>query len=186
MTKTQVIQSLIDQNGFKSYLEIGLGDGVNFRNVQCSKKLGCDPAFKSDDLIFGVTSDNFFLTINEFEFSPKYDLIFIDGLHHATQLAKDVINAWKCLNQGGMILIHDIKPHDEAMQIVPRQSKQWTGDVWRVWSALKNTKLNLEYIEETYGIGMIKKSRHKLESIDIDYSTSFKDYFLSRGWQINI
>lgn len=182
MNKTQIIQSLIDYHGFKSYCEIGLGDGANFMAIKCDIKDGVDPVIPKglENQVAGGTSDGFFELI-----ATNYDLIFIDGLHHAGQLAKDVVNAWKYLNSGGMILIHDIKPHNEVMQLVPRQSKQWTGDVWRVWSGLKKTKLNLEYIDEEYGIGVIKKSRHKLESIDVDNITSFQEYQAKKGWLIN-
>ena len=182
MNKTQIIQTVIDYHRFKSYCEIGLGDGKNFMAINCEKKDGVDPVVPKglESQVTGGTSDGFFELI-----ATNYDLIFLDGLHHADQLAKDVVNAWKYLNAGGMILIHDIKPHNEVMQLVPRQSKQWTGDVWRVWSGLKKTKLNLEYIEEEYGIGVIKKSRHKLESIEIDYSTSFEEYHSKKGWLIS-
>lgn len=182
MNKTQIIQSLIDYHGFKSYCEIGLGDGKNFMAINCQKKDGVDPVIPKglESQVTCGTSDSFFELI-----ATNYDLIFLDGNHVASQVERDVINAWKCLNAGGMILMHDIKPHNEVMQLVPRQSKQWTGDVWRVWSGLKKTKLNLEYIEEDYGIGVIKKSRHKLVSIDVDNITSFQEYHSKKGWLIN-
>jgi hypothetical protein len=182
MNKTQIIQSLIDYHGFKSYCEIGLGDGTNFMAIKCDVKDGVDPIIPKglENQVAGGTSDAFFNLI-----ATNYDLIFLDGNHVASQVEKDVVNAWKFTNPGGMILIHDIKPHNEVMQLVPRQSKQWTGDVWRVWSGLKKTKLNLEYIDEEYGIGVIKKSRHKLTSIDIDNIISFQEYQSSKGWLIS-
>lgn len=179
MTRTQIIQSLIDANGYKSYLEIGLGDGSNFMAIKCDIKDAVDPA-PLVDLGERMTSDAFFKIVNR-----SYDLIFLDGNHVARQVERDVINAWKFTNLGGMILMHDIKPHNELMQRVPRQSKQWTGDVWRVWSGLKKTKLRLEYIEEEYGMGVIHKSRHKLVTIDEDNLSTFEQYQSSKGWLIN-
>jgi cobalamin biosynthesis Co2+ chelatase CbiK len=51
--KTELIQALIDQNGYKSYLEIGLGDQANFNALQVEYKEGVDP-------LYNLTSDAFF------------------------------------------------------------------------------------------------------------------------------
>lgn len=179
MTRTETINRLIQENGYQSYLEIGLGDGRNFRSVKCEFKIGVDPAFKNDIQIFGEKSDEFFKTNNS-----KLDLIFIDGLHHADQVEKDIVNAWNCLNKGGAILIHDIKPHDEAMTIVPRAQKIWTGDVFRAWHGFKETypKIKTEYIDEIYGLGLIWKSRHKVELGFVSDITA-KEYIENQAWR---
>ena len=189
MTRTETINRLIQENGYESYLEIGLGDGRNFRSVKCDYKVGIDPEFKDKKPIdekgnlhdiVGLTSDSFFDTWK----SDSFDLIFIDGLHHADQVEKDIVNAWNCLNKGGAILIHDIKPHDEAMTIVPREQKIWTGDVFRAWHGFKETypKIKTEYIEETYGLGLIWKSRHKVECRFVSDITA-KEYIENQAWQ---
>ena len=127
MTKTEIIQELIKQNDFKSYLEIGLGDCRNFNAVQCEMKVGVDPRITGKN-IGTIDSDTFFEHCQD-----KFDLIFIDGLHHADQVERDIVNSWKWLNKGGIILVHDIYPHDENMTIVPRAQSIWTGDVFRAW-----------------------------------------------------
>jgi len=43
MNRTQLINSLIKEHGFKYYLEIGLGNGKNFANIECENKAGIDP-----------------------------------------------------------------------------------------------------------------------------------------------
>ena len=182
MTRTETINRLIQENGYQSYLEIGLGDGRNFRNVKCEFKIGVDPAFETKSPIYSVTSDDFFKDCEDH--FDKFDLIFIDGLHHAEQVQKDIVNAWNCLNKGGAILIHDIKPHDEAMTIVPRAQKIWTGDVFRAWHGFKETypKINTEYIDETYGLGLIWKSRHKVELGFVSDITA-KEYIENQAWR---
>ena len=182
-TRTQTIQSLIDDLGYKSYLEIGLGDGNNFRAIKCEEKIGVDPEICESDETYCYDSDTFF-NRKEIHGYSSFDLIFIDGLHHSDQVERDIQNAWECLNKGGMILIHDIKPPSYEAQIVPRQQRIWTGDVWRVWSGLKKTNLNLDYIEETYGLGVIYKSRHKMPEKLIDNETNFEEYFNSQGWML--
>ena len=173
MNKTQTIQSIIDQNHYKTYLEIGLGDMVNFEALQVEYKQGVDP-------IINTTSDEFFKANTQ-----TFDLIFIDGLHEAEQVEKDIVNAWNCLNTKGQILIHDIKPPTFDSQVVPRKKKIWCGDVWRAWYGLKSTKLNLGYFEEDFGLGVIYKSKHKLTSGFVDIETDWKQYNKTKGWLIN-
>lgn len=176
MNKTQIINKLIAENGYQSYLEIGLGDGVNFSNIVCLNKYGVDPNAQFDLEKFKGASDEFFANKPN-----KFDLIFIDGLHHANQVERDIINSWNCLNPKGMILIHDIWPKNEEMTIVPRQTKQWTGDVFRAWHGFKETypKIKTEEIEEEWGIGIIHKSRHKIE-LGFISEISFDEYNAKR------
>jgi hypothetical protein len=90
------------------------------------------------------------------------------------------------LNKGGTILIHDIKPPSFESQIVPRESKIWCGDVWRAWSGLKNRyrTLNLDYIDEEFGLGVIYKSRHKIESGFVDLESTWDEYNEAKGWKV--
>jgi hypothetical protein len=171
MDRTKLINSIIKDNGFTSYLEIGLGNGANFKAIECQNKKGVDPNVNT-------TSDEFFQ-----DNDGSYDLIFIDGLHHSDQVERDIINSWNCLNKGGMILIHDINPHNEAMTIVPRQQTVWTGDVFKAWYGLIETypKLKLEYVEDEFGLGLIKKSNHKIKEGFVSDIT-FQEYKEIEGW----
>ena len=100
MNRTEILNGLIELNDYQSYLEIGLGDGANFRHINCPVKIGVDPKPSINGLgIMKTTSDEFFSESKE-----KYDLIFIDGLHHSDQVERDIINGYKKLNKGGMLL----------------------------------------------------------------------------------
>lgn len=45
--------------------------------------------------------------------TKKYDIIFIDAWHEFSQVVKDYNNSLKALNEGGLILFHDLYPlHD--------------------------------------------------------------------------
>ena len=130
--KAELINQVIKERGYKSYLEIGTQSGVNFRDVKCGEKLGVDP----DPLATGLdmTSDEFFAQTEN-----TYDIIFIDGLHEAEQVVRDMHNSLRVLNAGGCIVLHDTIPQSEAMQLVPRQQRVWTGDVYKaVVGFLKN------------------------------------------------
>lgn len=178
--KTQIINQIIKDRGYKSYLEIGYGNGSNFKNIEVENKIAVDPnvttmlGFK-DPRLEPITSDEFFLS-NE----DKFDLIFIDGLHHSDQVERDIVNSWKALNSGGMILIHDILPKNEEMTLVPRKTKQWTGNVFKAWHGFvtkyPKIKISIDYREE-WGLGIIEKSRHRV-SLGFVSDISFDDYLL--------
>lgn len=182
MNKLEIINQAIREGGFKSYLEIGLGDLKNFKGVVCEEKQGTDPAVKTDTPgCYQMASDEFFGNSE----GEKFDVIFIDGLHHAEQVEKDIVNSWNSLNPGGIILIHDIKPHNELMSLVPRQTKQWTGDVFRAWYGFVKEygeKIQTHFVTEEYGIGLIQKSRHKVKpgfTSDITFS-EYKEQYLDK------
>src|SRR5262245_59645274 len=140
MNHTEVIQHYINAKGAKSYLEIGLGDLTNFHAIECEFKQGVDPDNEkalpeatAAGIVFRMSADAFFRLHDEDH--GKYDIIILDGLHHADQLQRDIEGALSCLDKGGVIIVHDINPVNEEMTIVPRQTKQWTGDVYKTWYA---------------------------------------------------
>ena len=126
MNHTTLLNLIADKYRFKTYLEIGVQDPRNnFERINCAKKTGVDPVAMSPKIWEG-TSDAFF------EQNTKlFDLVFIDGLHHADQVKKDFDNSLEVLNEYGFIVIHDCLPKDEVTSLVPRESKMWHGDVYK-------------------------------------------------------
>ena len=101
-----------------------------------------------------MTSDEFFR-----RFYDTYDLIFIDGLHEAWQVKKDIANALKHLKPGGVIVMHDCKPRNEAEQTVPKPKPQkiWTGDAWKSFVELRQRDdLEMYVVDTNNGIGIIR------------------------------
>jgi len=163
-----IIQGLIDMYKYKSYLEIGIDKGANWKRIKCDLKHGMDP---NGGGTHKMTSDEFFR-----RFYDTYDLIFIDGLHHADQVEKDFDNALKHLKPNGTIVMHDCSPRNEDEQRVPWDGKQriWTGDAWKAF--VKNrTRSDLEmYVVNTNnGIGIIRPGKQEPITIngDLDYHT---------------
>ncbi|MBL7738706.1 MAG: class I SAM-dependent methyltransferase [Chitinophagaceae bacterium] len=119
----------------KSYLEIGVYDrSLNFNKILCSDKVCVDPAV-SAGADFEGTSDEYFESCDR-----KFDLIFIDGLHHEEQVEKDFDNSLLHLNPGGFIVLHDCNPALEKYTHVPRDNKIWCGDVWKFAVMVKTLK----------------------------------------------
>jgi hypothetical protein len=153
-TRTDVLNYLIRVNRFSSYLEVGVGDGGNFRQIICNTKVGIDNAadLNAD---YKMTSDEFFAQNRE-----RFDLIFIDAYHEEAQLIRDVENALMHLNPGGIIVCHDVNPHTEDYQGDPRV---WNGTCWKGWVKLRATRedLDMKAVDVDHGCGIIRRGSQK-------------------------
>jgi SAM-dependent methyltransferase len=168
-----LIQHIIDKYSFKNYLEIGCDKNQSFSKINIKNKVGVDPVSGGT---IRDTSDNFF-KINK----DKFDIIFIDGLHHYKQVLKDIKNSLKILNQNGFILIHDCLPRSIAHQAIPRYRGSWNGDVWKSIVEMR-TLDNIETYtcQIDFGVGVIKNIKNSdILKINLnDFSKlKFKDYY---------
>ena len=78
-----------DYQDHKDFKHIENNFDHNVKNYKNIKKFKC-------------SSDEFFLK-NE----KKYDVIYVDGYHHASQVYKDCKNAWNSLKFGGYLICDD-------------------------------------------------------------------------------
>lgn len=112
------------------YLEIGVWEGNTFKHINTTYKDGVDPGQYCDCnyVNYKMTADEFFQN-----HANKYDIIFIDGLHTAYQVSKDIFNSINYLNNGGWIILDDVYPHSENEQerLNLRKQGAQTGDVWK-------------------------------------------------------
>lgn len=168
-----LIQHIIDKYSFKNYLEIGCDKDQSFSKINIKNKVGVDPISGGT---IRDTSDNFFKFNKD-----KFDIIFIDGLHHHEQVSRDIKNSLNILNQNGFILIHDCLPRSIAHQAVPRYRGSWNGDVWKSIVEMRT----LDYIDTytcqiDFGVGVIKNIKNSdILKINLnDFSKlKFKDYY---------
>jgi hypothetical protein len=135
-----LINYLIKENDLESYLEIGVfNPDHNFNKIQCNTKVSVDPdpnakamVCQTSDLFFeGLDDGKTVMGINNF------DIIFIDGLHHADQVKKDFENSLRYLSKLGFIVMHDCNPLSEKITHVPRDNREWCGDVYKFASRLE-------------------------------------------------
>jgi hypothetical protein len=168
-----LIQHIIDKYSFKNYLEIGCDKNQSFSRINVKNKVGVDPVSGGT---IRDTSDNFF-KINK----DKYDIIFIDGLHHYDQVSRDIKNSLEILNQNGFILIHDCLPRSIAHQAIPRYRGSWNGDVWKSIVEMR-TLDNIETYtcQIDFGVGVIRNINNsdvlKINLNDFN-KLKFKDYY---------
>lgn len=172
--KHEIINKIITDTNSESYLEIGYGDGFNFDKVKAKEKTATDPEYKGKSTdIFPYNSDKFFENTGD-----NFEVIFIDGDHNAEQVRKDIINSLKCNPRA--IILHDTIPHSKEMQEVPRNTKQWTGDVWRsVVGFIENyPDVKVETYRSDFGLTVIypegKKVRKHFENMEMTYE-DFKE-----------
>lgn len=177
-----LIQKIIDKKKIKKYLEIGCDKNQLFSKIKVPYKVGVDPNMGGN---IKMTSDNFFKQNHE-----KFDLIFIDGLHHYEQVKKDLINSLKVLNYGGLILVHDCLPQTQSHQAVPRYRMTWTGDVWKAIVELRCKKnLNIFTILIDMGISVVQKKRNQ-KKLYVDIKNfkklKFRDFYYNNSKYMNI
>ena len=181
-SRTEIINKLILEKKYSSYLEIGCDTHSNFSDILIPKKIGVDPSLGGTHK---MTSDEFFKINRE-----NFDLIFIDGLHITDQVDRDIENSLKCLNPSGLILIHDCLPKKIWSQIVPCIYPKWNGDVWKsLVKSRTKVETNTYTIIADHGIGVIFKEKNKnilnLSSSKLN-NLKFKDYYKNHNKYMNL
>lgn len=175
MYRWDIINHLIKENNYKSYLEIGYYKGWSFDRVECNNKTAVDPnpsqTLGQENMPYGhietistlsweknlakMTSDEFFERPSG---QGKWDVVFIDGLHESKQVTKDIENSLKHLNPGGTIVMHDCNPSTEEMTLGGTKDGEWTGDVYKAFIEFRMRYPNYAYVVDTdYGVGIIKE-----------------------------
>lgn len=178
--RNNLINVLIKKINAKKYLEIGVSNGQNLAKINCEYKVGVDPDTNSP-ATFHITSDEFFKNNNE-----KFDIIFIDGLHHADQVLRDILNSLEVLNDNGYIVCHDMNPVSKEHQLIPARPGIWNGDCWKAFVELRSTRNDLEmYVVNTdHGCGIIKKG--KQNAINITEELTYENFDKNRKEWLNI
>ena len=177
-----IINKIIKKNNYTNYLEIGCFKNENFDKIIVKNKIGVDP---NSGGTLRMTSDQFFATNNN-----KYDLIFIDGLHVYEQVKKDIKNSLQCLNDSGIILIHDCLPRKLWYQTPKRMSFTWNGDVWKALVECRTQKIIDTYtLIADEGIGVIFKRNNnnllKLETNNFKNLT-YRSYISNHNKFMNL
>lgn len=152
-----------------AYLEIGCESNNLFDSIPVPNKTGVDPMSGGT---VRTTSDDFFK-----DNKLKYDIIFIDGLHTYKQVHVDVINALKAINKNGFIIIHDMLPRSWQEQHIPRLSRNWCGDVWKVAFELEETNgIDFKIILIDCGCAVVKVLNENVELKDLSNEISDKQF----------
>jgi hypothetical protein len=186
MHRWHIINHFIRKYDYKSYLEIGYFKGWSFDNVHCEHKIAVDPNpsknEKQQNLPYGevymydqvngqgmsveftavhkLTSDEFF---GKLRIDRKCDIIFIDGLHEAEQVKRDIDNSLAHLSPGGIIILHDMNPPKYAHTTTGIDGC-WTGDCYKAILSYGAARPFTYYtIDTDWGVGVLRPLKRVAE-----------------------
>ena len=180
--RTDLINYFIKKYNYKKYLEIGVFDpNRNFNDICLNYKIGIDPNIKSKSTLL-LTSDDYFRLSDD-----KFDIIFIDGLHIKEQVIKDIKNSIKCLNDNGVIIVHDCNPKDEISQKVPKETHHWNGNVWEsfIYMRTKIDGFDFYVIDMDEGCGVIQQNNYN-KKIQINHQINYENFVKYKKEWLNL
>lgn len=154
-------------DGKASYLEIGVEYPDScFNRIRASHKTSVDPQKVKEGvhIDYHMTSDEFFTKLHKFEteFKPDkiWDIIFIDGLHLADQVYRDIQNS--VLHCGGFVVLHDCAPPNfwnahSDYEFFKKNQHEWNGSTWKAFYKYRTETNKKTYtINTDYGVGVIE------------------------------
>ncbi|REE81998.1 methyltransferase family protein [Lutibacter oceani] len=170
-SRTDVINYLVSKfNREVHYLEIGVRyPDHNFNKINAKFKYSVDPGVenKANPVKFKLTSDEFFSELKSNKIlitNNKFDIIFIDGLHQANQVERDILNSLEFLSEDGFIIVHDCNPPTESHAretyeyVLSPSGGSWNGTTWKAFYKFrKSTTFFSCCIDSDWGIGIISK-----------------------------
>jgi len=164
MRRWEIINWLIGEHGYKSYLEIGIDNPSNcFDHIALTDKTGVDPHKATT---FRMTSDAFFA-----QNVKTFDIMFIDGLHLDEQVRRDIGNSIANLNDGGTIIVHDCHPYKEdACGDEQRPGQPWFGTTYRAYAFYRHTRpdLRMHCVNDDCGLGIIQRGAQDVYPVLVD------------------
>lgn len=165
--RTHVINALLQNTLQRRYLEIGVRNpGDNFNLIQADYKMSVDPGIESrvNQATFPFTSDEFFekffnggLDIAH----RRFDVIFIDGLHLADQVYRDIQNALRVIADVGFIVLHDCNPPTifharENFREQGPATHYWNGTSWKAYVRFRTESDKRCFVVDVdWGVGVI-------------------------------
>jgi hypothetical protein len=173
-TRTEIINFFLSKTPSENYLEIGVRNpDHNFAHISCKQKTSVDPGleFAENPVDYQMTSDAFFKALSEnkteLDSSIRFDVVFIDGLHLAGQVEKDIENSLAYIKDEGFVILHDCNPptyfhqrEDYGFRNSPAKA-YWNGTTWKAFYRYRHVE-NLYSIcfDTDWGVGVISKKEH--------------------------
>ena len=200
-SRTNVINTILSYKGNKTnYLEIGVRDlDDNFNLINAETKYCVDPGIEAElnNADFKLESDEFFKKLSSGEILSsdyKFDVIFIDGLHLASQVERDIDNALNFLKEDGFIILHDCNPPTEWHARENFEFKNspadlcWNGTVWKAFLKKRfDDSLKCCCIDTDWGVGIISKNLNIGSSIKINNPFfEYKEFEKKRNYYLNL
>lgn len=89
----------------------------------------------------------------------KYDVILVDPWHSYECSLRDIENAFKLLNDNGVIVVHDCNPREKNWISPTYKTGGWMGQTYLAFIDFVHSRKDLEYcvVDSDYGCGIIRK-----------------------------
>lgn len=172
-SRTVLINFLLSSMGRDTtYLEIGVRNpDHNYSHIRSHKKYSVDPGveFEANPVDFKLTSDDFFEQLRSAKIltpDTKFDVIFVDGLHLADQVDRDIENALDFVEHDGFVVLHDCNPptewhaREEFYYHLSPAELAWNGTTWKAFYKWRtNSTVYSCCVDTDYGVGIISKKR---------------------------
>lgn len=192
MERADIINHLIKTYDYKSYLEIGYGNGYTFDKVIAPTKIGVDGGRglnPVDTTAIRMRSEDYFKMVS-IQGDTKYDIIFIDGSHLREDVEKDVTSSLEFLNENGSIVMHDCNPPNKFFQ-EREQSPHvsgWMGDVWKAFVKFRTIREDIEMcvVDTDYGCGVVRFGKQNVLKIDIEKDLVYESFEQNREEWLNL
>ena|SRR5690554_783197 len=169
--RSEVINYLLDcLERETTYLEIGVRNPAdNFERINSTIKYSVDPGveFKENPVDYKMTSDEFFKQLKSgyiLSKDIKFDVIFIDGLHLAEQVERDIENSLEFIKPDGFIVLHDCNPptewhaREEFHYDLSPARNFWNGTTWKAFFKYRqDSRLSSICIDTDWGVGVLTK-----------------------------
>jgi hypothetical protein len=143
------------------YLEIGVRHGSSLA-LATAAAIGVDPSPEitcplSDMVqVVAETSDRFFAHCDKEPFAAPVDLAFVDGMHWFEFALRDFMNIERRAHAASLVMFDDVFPVHPWQADRNRQTRVWTGDIWKIVPCLRSVRPDLVLIPvDTYPTGML-------------------------------
>jgi SAM-dependent methyltransferase len=186
-----IINYLIEQNGYQTYLEIGIcNPDLNFHKIEAPIKVGVDPAVPNSTgpnwEIVRISSDAFFE-----ENRGNFDIIFVDGLHLGDQALRDIENGFRILNAGGVIVVHDCNPptewHTRPIEEYEIDNSPWNGTVYQGFlAATQHPNVDFCTVNADWGCGILKKIDETQDILFENFKVSWSTFNKHRNEMLKL
>jgi hypothetical protein len=136
-----------------TYLEIGIRHGDSLA-LSRSRSVGIDPSYKikaelaAPVALFRTTSDEFFARPDPTAplGGAPAAMSFIDGMHLFEFVLRDFINVERHSAWWSVVVFDDILPRRVEMAARERETRRWTGDVFKIRAVLERERPDLVLI----------------------------------------
>ena len=152
---TELLISILKGCEYKKYLELGVSDGLNIREIvnYAQRIIGVDvnDIVKDKNFEFYHCSTDEFFTF----FKDEVDLIFIDANHDFEFVKRDLLNSFTLLSPNGLVVLHDTNPLDTRFV-----THEACSDAYKIVDYVKNECPYLNIVTlpwEVTGISLVNR-----------------------------